>query len=132
MDTKIAILRGINVGGERKILMADLKSLCEQLGMKEVKTYTQSGNIIFKSTDYSENLENKLENSIMEEFGIEVPVIVRTSAEFQELIDKNPFYNASADIHKLHLTLLKERPTTESIKQMETYNYEVKIKNRID
>lgn len=46
---KIAILRGINVGGNRKILMADLKVLCQQLGWKNVKTYIQSGNVIFDS-----------------------------------------------------------------------------------
>jgi uncharacterized protein (DUF1697 family) len=49
MTTYISILRGINVGGQRKILMADLKTLYENLGFKEVVTYIQSGNVIFKT-----------------------------------------------------------------------------------
>ncbi len=48
-NIKIAILRGINVGGKRKILMSDLRSMCEDVGLKKVKTYIQSGNIIFTS-----------------------------------------------------------------------------------
>ncbi len=52
---KIAILRGINVGGRRKILMADLKILCEELALKNIKTYIQSGNIIFDSNKKNAN-----------------------------------------------------------------------------
>ncbi len=123
METKIAILRGINVGGKRIILMSDLKSLCAELGLEEVRTYIQSGNIIFKSTVKNSDLETKIEKSIKAKFGFDVPVIIRTSQELETAADKNPFYKPNSDINKLHLTLLKEKPATENIKQTEMYDY---------
>lgn len=124
MNRKIAILRGINVGGKRKILMADLKSLCETLGWIDVKTYIQSGNLIFNSSEQNSELENILVSAISEKYGFHVPVIVRSPEELQTLIDKNPFYNKEADINQLHVTFLKEKPTVENTKQMETCSYE--------
>ncbi|SMG48820.1 Uncharacterized conserved protein, DUF1697 family [Marivirga sericea] len=118
MSNKLAILRGINVGGKRKILMADLKSLCEKLGWKEVSTYIQSGNVIFKSEKENEDLGKELTDGVLEQFGFEVPVLVRNSEEFQNSIEKNPFYNSQADITKLHLTFLKENPQDEDLQQI--------------
>lgn len=124
MNRKIGILRGINVGGKRKILMADLKSLCEELGLKNVKTYIQSGNLIFNSDKPNSELENKLEKAITEKFGFDVPVIVRTEKELESSISKNPFIAKDADIYQLHLTFLKEKPNEEDIERILTFNYE--------
>ncbi len=124
MNRKIAILRGINVGGKRKILMADLKALCEKLGWKQIKTYIQSGNVIFDSVESNSELESTLEKAIVEKFGLDVPVIVRSSKELQDSIDKNPFFSKDADINQLHLTFLKEKPANENIEKVFTYNYE--------
>ncbi len=124
MNKKIAILRGINVGGKRKILMADLKSLCEKLGMKSVRTYIQSGNLIFNSDKKSFELENDLEKAITENYGFDVPVIVRTEKEFGNAINNNPFFDDNTDIKQLHLTFLKEKPKKENIENTLTRNYE--------
>lgn len=124
MNRKIAILRGINVGGKRKILMADLKTLCEKLGFKNVKTYIQSGNLIFTSDKLNSELEKKLEKAITDKFGFDVPVIVRSSEELQISIDKNPFFDADTDVDRLHLTFLKEKPTEENKETILTYNSE--------
>ncbi len=124
MNKKVAILRGINVGGKRKILMADLKAMCQKLGWKNVVTYIQSGNLIFESSQQNTELENVLENAIKEKFGFEVPVIVRRLNELQALIDNNPFYNHDADVNQLHLTFLKESPTAENTDKTLSYNYE--------
>ncbi|MCH4824406.1 DUF1697 domain-containing protein [Gramella lutea] len=121
---KIAILRGINVGGKRKILMADLKALFEKTGLENIKTYIQSGNIIFNSNSNNFELEKILENSIRERFGFNVPVIVRNSDELQNSITHNPFYNKNADINKLHLTFLKEKPSKEYLDEIQSFNYE--------
>ncbi|MCF4100382.1 DUF1697 domain-containing protein [Gillisia sp. M10.2A] len=121
---KIAILRGINVGGKRKILMADLKMLCEKLELQEVKTYIQSGNLIFSSHEQNSDIENKLEKTISDEYGFEVPVIVRTSTELLSLVNKNPFYNSKADINKLHITFLKFRAAKEDIDHVLTCTHE--------
>ena len=124
MSKKIAILRGINVGGKRKILMKDLKILCEHLGLKEVQTYIQSGNVIFSSTIQNAEIEVMLEKAILEKFGFDVPVICRSSEELQVSIRKNPFYEEDIDIKQLHLTFLKEKPTNESLEKMSSFNFE--------
>ncbi|MCC9138964.1 DUF1697 domain-containing protein [Pontibacter silvestris] len=124
MNRKIAILRGINVGGKRKILMTELKSLCDNLGWENVGTYIQSGNLIFTSNKTNTELENNLEKAITENFGFDVPVIVRSSKELQTSIDKNPFFDGDANIDQLHLTFLKEKPITENNEKTLTYNYE--------
>ena len=123
MNRKIAILRGINVGGRRKILMADLKSLCEKLGWKNVTSYIQSGNLIFDSNHQNTELEHVLEMAIKEQFKFDVPVIVRSSIELKTAIAKNEFYSEDADINQLHLTFLKEKATAENIENTINYNH---------
>ncbi len=123
-EKKVAILRGINVGGNRKILMEDLKSICSKIGMQDIKTYIQSGNIIFRSSNTNVDLERTLEKEINQNYGFEVPVIVRTLTELKAAVEKNPFYTSDIDISKLHLTLLKNKPSHGDLYQTQTYNYE--------
>lgn len=115
MTTYISILRGINVGGHRKILMAELRKMYEQLDFTQVKSYIQSGNVVFESDKKmsSLELENRLEKSIKETFGHEVPVLVRTSEEWEESINKNPFLNKETNPAKLFITFLSEIPSSE-------------------
>ncbi|WP_423817918.1 DUF1697 domain-containing protein [Salinimicrobium sp. TIG7-5_MAKvit] len=124
MNRKIAILRGINVGGKRKILMTDLKALCEQLGLEQIETYIQSGNLLFNSQLKNSKLEDLLEDAIQEKFEFEVPVIVRDSEELQTSIRKNPFYDKNTDINQLHLTFLKEKPSKENLEKTQSFNYD--------
>ncbi|WKV13196.1 DUF1697 domain-containing protein [Marivirga harenae] len=121
METKIAILRGINVGGKRKILMADLKILMQNLGYQNIQTYIQSGNIIFKA---DEKLQNKeiaagIETAILNKFDFEVPVIVLSKNEIESAVANNPFYTSDADINNLHLTFLSEEPDKEKLALIE-------------
>lgn len=126
MNRRIAILRGINVGGKRKILMADLKSLFNKMKFSNIHTYIQSGNVIFdlKKEIDNRNLGYKIEKAIEEEFGFEVPVIVRTPQEIEVAINQNPFYNDDTDIVHLHLTFLNEKPTEENQENADSYNYQ--------
>lgn len=126
MAKKIAILRGINVGGKRKILMADLKELFERLGFTDIKTYIQSGNVIFNSPNQlSDNdISAKVEKSISDKYRFDVPVIVRSENELEQAVEKNPFYKGEeVDINRLHLTFLKKIPTKENRLKTESYNY---------
>ena len=79
MQTFISILRGINVSGQKKILMAELKVLYESLKFKDVITYIQSGNVLFKSNEKLSDIEfaTKIEKAIYKKYGFEVPVIIR-------------------------------------------------------
>mgnify|MGYP002372376888 CR=1 FL=1 len=78
----VALLRGINVGGNRKVPMADLRALGESLGLKSVATYIQSGNLVCVSSLTPEEVEAGLERAIEKHFGFEVPVIVRTGDQW--------------------------------------------------
>lgn len=117
MIKKIAILRGINVGGKRKILMADLKVMFESLGFTDIKTYIQSGNVIFNSPNkLSDNeISGLVEKVISEKYRFDVPVVVRSENELEQAIEKNPYYKREkVDINRLHLTFLKETPSKEN------------------
>lgn len=113
----VALLRGINVGGKRKLLMKDLKQLFNKLGFRNIITFIQSGNVIFeyKSTNNS-TLETSISEAILKQFNYDVPVIVRSQEEWNDLIQSNPFINE--DINKLHLILLQDSPPQESISKL--------------
>ena len=126
MTKQIAILRGINVGGKRKILMNDLRELFNKMGLTEVRTYIQSGNVIFNSEGKVNNakLANSMERSILGKYDFEVPVIVRTVDELNEAISNNPFYEKSdVDLERLHLTFLKVIPEDKALANIETYDH---------
>jgi uncharacterized protein (DUF1697 family) len=126
MTKYIAILRGINVGGKRKILMADLKQLFIELGFSDVSTYIQSGNVLFSTEKQEEEdqLAGKLEQSIYESFGFEVAVIIRNSYEVEKTIAGNPFLSQSnAEIEHLHLTFLKDIPATNNLTEINRLDF---------
>jgi uncharacterized protein (DUF1697 family) len=102
----ISFLRGVNVGG-RKIRMDDLRELYISLGLKDVSSYIQSGNIIFNHPR-NEDLVSLLENKIMDTFGFEVSIIIRKRSEMEKIVEENPFLEE--DVSKLHITFLKESP----------------------
>ena len=91
METYISILRGINVSGHKSIKMADLKTLYENLGFSNIKTYVQSGNVVFQSkTEKADIIEQKIHNQIKAKYGFEVPVIVMTVDKLKTIIDCEP------------------------------------------
>ena len=122
MQTFISILRGINVSGQKKILMADLKALYEGLQFKEVTTYIQSGNVIFKSDSKISDaaLAEKITAAILKKYSFTVPVIVRNINQLENIILGNPFLKEkNIDLEKLHVTFLSEipgQPATDAIK----------------
>jgi len=126
MTTYISILRGINVGGQKKILMSDLKALYEGLGFKEVITYIQSGNVIFNVVDSISDGQaaEMIKQALYQKIRFEVPVLVRTSLEMQTTQRINPFIeNKSLDIDKMHVTFLGELPNEENLKHIKKYDY---------
>lgn len=95
MDSFIALLRGINVGGRNKIPMPELRSLCGSLGWEEIRTYIQSGNLIFKAGDPPAALEVELEQAIKHHFGLSIPVIIRPAGQWATYVAGNPYPQAS-------------------------------------
>lgn len=125
MGKYVAILRGINVGGRRKLPMSELKALFQELGFSEVKTYIQSGNVIFNAEGTKEaEISKAVENAIFERYAYEVPVICRTAEALQQSINKNPFFeDAVAEIERLHLTFLKESPEKQQLEKLKEQNF---------
>jgi len=92
LPTYIALLRGINVGGARKVPMGDLRELCGALGHADVRTYIQSGNVVFTAKSAPPaRIRTALEKRIEENFGFEVTVLLRTAAELAALTKRNPY-----------------------------------------
>jgi len=125
METFISILRGINVSGQKKIQMTDLKALYEALKFKDVTTYIQSGNVIFKSKSASDQkLAKKIEDAIYERYSFAVPVIIRTVEEMEHSISVNPFLKQSkTDIEKLHITFLAKVPPQGNLESIRDIDY---------
>jgi uncharacterized protein (DUF1697 family) len=118
MAVYISLLRGINVSGKNKILMNDLTSLYESLGFKNITTYIQSGNVIFKS-DKNNNLPEQIASKIKELYAFEIPVLIKSMTDFTGAIKKNPFINdKKIDIDKLHITFLDSIPTKNAIEKL--------------
>lgn len=122
----ISILRGINVGGNRKVPMVELKALYEELKFKNIVTYIQSGNVIFEANGSDlKDLPKKIEQKIFSKYKFTVPVIIRTAAEMQSVINKNPFLKQKCiDVDKLHVTFLAEAPNGDNLNKIKGLSYE--------
>jgi uncharacterized protein (DUF1697 family) len=103
----IALLRGINVGGNKKLSMADLRELLSSLGHADVATYIQSGNALFTSPrDDPAELEQEIESRIARELGLSIRVLIRTRDELAAVVDANPFQSAATSPTTLHASFL--------------------------
>ena len=99
----VAFLRGINVGGTGILPMKDLVALCGKLGFAQVKTYIQSGNVLFESNLSGSAIVAKLEKALKNKMGKEIIVVVRTEAELTQILKKNPFPKANPAQVGVHL-----------------------------
>src|SRR5204862_1149300 len=96
MTTYIALLRGINIGPHKRMKMEKLRASCEALGFAKVKTYIQSGNIVFQTGKLSSaNVSKKIEECIVSGFGFSVEVVSRTAEEMKAVVSGNPLLKES-------------------------------------
>lgn len=91
MTTFVALLRAVNVGGTGKLAMSDLKAICEAAGCRSVRTYIASGNVVFDSARSEKGVQSILHKGLLAHAGKPVEVIVRSAAEMQEVLARNPF-----------------------------------------
>ncbi|MGM4908779.1 DUF1697 domain-containing protein [Rhizobium sp. 768_B6_N1_8] len=94
MAVYIALLRAVNVGGTSSLPMAELKAICEGLGFSDVKTYIQSGNVLFRSDEAEKAVEEKLDNALGKKLGKRPGVMVRSRKELDGIIAHAPFPKA--------------------------------------
>jgi uncharacterized protein (DUF1697 family) len=118
MPIYISLLRGINVGAHKRIKMDQLRASFEALGFEQVKTYIQSGNVIFKTIKLSPALlSERIEKRILTDFGFPVSVVSRTVDEMAKIVEGNPFLKKrSIDPDKLHIMFLSSAPTATALK----------------
>lgn len=104
MKTWIAFFRGINVGGNNKLPMKELAALLEGLGLSEVRTYIQSGNVVFRSArGTAEKWSGEIRHAVAERFGFSPWVLVMDVAALRKIAEANPFPHAETDHKTLHL-----------------------------
>jgi len=121
MTIYIAFLRGINVGGHNKLKMAELRDALQPLGLQNIRTYIQSGNILFEASESEELLQQQIQETIQATFTITSTVIIRTAEEFRSIVNNCPFSeqdladaSATATGESLHVALLSTVPTEEN------------------
>ncbi len=107
-DKKIALLRGINVGGHRPVRMLDLKQIALDLGYLNIKTYLQSGNLLFQSDASNAQIEQDLSASLAAHYPFDIPVIVRDAAMWNQVVAENPFVDEDFDHKQLHVCFVQK------------------------
>jgi uncharacterized protein (DUF1697 family) len=115
VQTWVALLRGINVAGRRRVSMADLRGLVEDTGAVEVQTYLQSGNVVFCSAEEAERLIAGIEQAIAARLGLDVAVLIRTGRELAAIAGGNPFVADGRDSGTLHVTFLATTPDAKRV-----------------
>ena len=134
MSKYIALLRGINVSGQKKILMKDLKQLFLELSFENVETYIQSGNVVFSTAAASvHKIEDSIKKAIKERFGHEVEIVVRTHKQLLAILEKNPYKDPELlASNKVYYVLLKQTPEAHQLALFKTQTYENEVCTIID
>lgn len=130
MSTYIALLKGINVGGHKKVPMTELRKLLTKEGFQSVQTYIQSGNVVLQTSEKAAEVEDIIQMAIMDQFGFDVSVIVKTREALQTIFEASPFSNEIKE--KSYFIMLNKAPKKELLKEVESISYEneeVIIKN---
>ncbi|MBT8235591.1 MAG: DUF1697 domain-containing protein [Bacteroidia bacterium] len=110
MHTYIVFLRGINVSGQKKIRMAELRSVLSNAGFHSVETYIQSGNLIVRSKASEQEVSKQIHKLILDTFGFDVPVLTLVYSSLQDIIENNP-YPASEENNKgIYFVMLFDAP----------------------
>ena len=110
----VAFLRGINVGGKNKIRMETLREVFNSLGFSNVKTYINSGNVIFETAEANDKrIAAEIETAIEREFALKIKIIVRTIDEIKKVVANNPFAGEFENDKDVHVFFLDEKMSDE-------------------
>lgn len=135
MQTSILLLRGINVGGKNKLAMKDLVAILESLGLEDVRTYIQSGNVVFQSARKpNAKLKGQISSQINQLHGFEPQLMVLSNDQLQAAIASNPFGEATADPKSLHFYFLQansQRIDADAIERVKTPTEQFHVGDRV-
>jgi uncharacterized protein (DUF1697 family) len=117
----VALLRGINVGGNKKVPMAELRAMVEGIGFENPRTLLQSGNLVFAAKSQpAAKLEGILETATASKLGVTCSYLVRTAGDWASMIDANPFPGmAKADPSHFAVTFCRDKPSGEALKALQ-------------
>src|SRR5262245_60213525 len=125
----IALLHGINIGSNKQVKMEDLRRLFESMGFQSVRTIINSGNVVFEASEVAKGLlVKRIEEELTRAFGHEIPVILRTVSEIQDIADSNPFKKVKVTPEKrLYVTFLSDKPASSLKVPYESPDKDLKI-----
>ena len=119
-NVNIALLRGINVGGKNKLPMKDLTAMFREAGCDDVRTYIQSGNVLFRAEpELAQDIPSLISDSIMSRFGYNVPVVVRTAREIRQIVEVNPFAQAGFEANRLLVFFMADLPDKAMVESLD-------------
>ena len=110
MSKRILLLRGINIGPNRRVAMPKLREALAAAGMKDVETYVQSGNVVVSSRKSPDNLARETQRAIADEFGFDVDVVVRTRDELADVVKRNPLGDVADNPKRYQVSFLSDQP----------------------
>ncbi len=110
MTTQVALVRGINVGGRALVSMSALRELFVEAGCSEVRTYIQSGNVVFTSRTPPRSVATKVAARLHDDHRLDVAIILRSGKQLDAIVARNPFGGRAPDLTKLHVTFLATAP----------------------
>jgi uncharacterized protein (DUF1697 family) len=119
VNSYVALIRGINVGGRNSLSMKELGEVLEGLGCESVKTYIQSGNVVFRSASPADRLSEQIAAGIARRRGFEPHVLVLERSDFEQAVDNNPFPVGESDPRALHLGFLDSAPRSPDLQGLE-------------
>jgi uncharacterized protein (DUF1697 family) len=119
-----ALLRGINVGGNKKIPMAALRELMQGLGYADVVTHLQSGNAVFSSARQPQTLARAIADGISTEFAMDVKVVIRTAAQLTDVAERSPLPDGPENPSRFFVAFLSAAPDPAAVSEMESMSFD--------
>jgi uncharacterized protein (DUF1697 family) len=117
-SSQILLLRGVNIGPNKRIAMPDLRALLTDAGFQNVRTYVQSGNVVLSSGRSPATVGAESEKLIAERFGFDVDVIVRTGEELAEVVARNPLSDVATDPKRYQVSFLEAEPDPKALRKI--------------
>jgi uncharacterized protein (DUF1697 family) len=118
MAISVVLLRGINVGRHRRVMMADLRAALAVAGYPDVETYVQSGNLLVKTRVGAARLTTDVEAALRADLGLDVDAIVRTGPQLRKVLAANPFLAEQVPTNTLHVGFCKSKPTATAVRAL--------------
>jgi uncharacterized protein (DUF1697 family) len=119
MGRHVVFLRGINLGGKRRVPMSELRATLEEAGYDNVRTHLQSGNVVLTSEAAPGELERDLAATLRDAFGFDIAVVVRTRDELAAVIERDPFGDEAADPARYQVSFLSAEPDPAGVAELE-------------